>query len=233
MAKGGIKQWPADERPREKMQKLGCENLTDAELLALILRTGDHTSDQSAIDLGRSIIKKFKNLRSLSTAELSEICEIKGVGLAKAASILAALTMASRINTERLQILEKFNSPIQVYNHFHYRFRDRKKEHFIVLLLDAKNRIMKEVQVSEGSLSESIVHPREVFNPAIRESALAIILIHNHPSGDPSPSNEDKKITIRLKEAGTILGIKVLDHIIIGDGGSKPGYFSFVEGGLL
>ncbi len=227
--KGGIKEWPEDERPREKMQKSGADSLSDAELLALIIRTGDHASHQSAIDLGRNLLQTFGDLRKLSVATLKEICEVKGAGPAKAASVLAALSLARRVNTGKLESLERFTAPSQIFNHFHYRFRDRRREYFIALLLDGKNRIILEEQVSEGSLNQSIVHPREVFSRAVKESAAAVILVHNHPSGDPSPSREDREITRRLKEAGEILGIKVLDHIIIGDGS----YLSFVEQGLL
>jgi len=226
---GGIKEWPEDERPREKLQKHGAESLSDAELLALIIRTGDHASRQSAIDLGRSMLQTFGDLRKLSCATFAEICEVKGAGPAKAASILAALTLANRVMTDKLESLERFTSPLQIFNHFHFRFRDRRKEHFIILLLDGKNRIVREEQVSEGSLNQSIVHPREVFKPAVKESAAAVILVHNHPSGDPTPSREDREITRRLKEGGDLLGIRVLDHIIIGDGS----YLSFVEQGLL
>jgi DNA repair protein RadC len=227
--KGGIKDWPEAERPREKMQKAGADSLSDAELLALILRSGDHASGQSAIDLGRNMLQTFGDLRRLSTATFSEICSVKGAGPAKVSSILAALALGKRINTDRLENLERFTTPSQIFNHFHYRFRDRRREYFVALLLDGKNRIILEEQVSEGSLNQSIVHPREVFSRAVKESAAAVILVHNHPSGDPAPSREDREITRRLKEAGDVLGIRVLDHIIIGDGS----YFSFVEQGLL
>lgn len=227
--KGGIKEWPEAERPREKMQKSGADSLSDAELLALIIRTGDHSSQQSAIDLGRNLLQTFGDLRRLSGATLNEICTVKGAGPAKAASVLAALSMAKRVNTDRLESLERFTAPSQIFNHFHYRFRDRRREYFVVLLLDGKNRIILEEQISEGSLNQSIVHPREVFSRGVKESAAAVILVHNHPSGDPAPSREDREITRRLKEAGDILGIRVLDHIVIGDGS----YFSFVEQGLL
>jgi len=227
--KGGIKGWPEDERPREKMQKNGADSLSDAELLALILRVGDHASHQSAIDLGRAMLQTFGDLRKLSSATFSEICSVKGAGPAKAASVLAALALGRRINTDRLENLERFTTPAQIFNHFHYRFRDRRREYFVVLLLDGKNRIILEEQISEGSLNQSIVHPREVYSRAVKESAAAVILVHNHPSGDPGPSREDREITRRLKEAGEVLGIRVLDHIIIGDGS----YFSFVEQGLI
>ena len=224
-----ITNWPEDERPREKMYKLGPDALSDAELLALVIRSGDHASQQSAIDLGRNLLQTFGDLRNLAGATISEICAVKGAGPAKAASVLAALTLAQRVNTARLANLERFTTPCQVFQHFHYRFRDRRKEYFLILLLDGKNRILREVQISEGSLNQSIVHPREVFNPAVRESAAAVILVHNHPSGDPTPSREDLEISRRLKEAGELLGIRVLDHIIIGD----SAYVSFVERALF
>lgn len=226
---GSIKEWPKNERPREKMQNRGADTLTDAELLALILRTGDHSSGQSAIDLGRNIIQTFGDLRKVAAATLAELCNVKGVGPAKATSILAALGLAGRVNSDRLESLERFTSPLQIFNHFHFSFRDRRKEYFLTLLLDGKNRIIRQEQISEGSLNQSIVHPREVFIAAVKESAAAVILVHNHPSGDPAPSREDREITRRLKESGDIMGIRVLDHIIIGDGS----YYSFVEMGLL
>ena len=225
-----IKDWPEDERPREKLLKRGAAALSDAELLALVLRTGDAAAGKTAIDLGRELLERFEgNLRELAQAELNELQQIKGLGLAKAASIKAAFTLGSRFQARRLETLERFTSPAQVFDFFHHELRDNRKELFLILLLDGKNRITRKVQVSEGSLNQSIVHPREVFAPAVRESAAAVIFIHNHPSGDPAPSREDREITRRLKEAGEILGIKVLDHIIIGDGS----YYSFVESGLL
>jgi len=230
MSTTAIKDWPEDERPREKLFKRGAAALSDAELLALVLRTGDAAAGKSAIDLGRELLERFEgNLRELAQAELNELQQIKGLGLAKAASIKAAFTLGSRFQARRLETLERFTSPAQVFEFFHHELRDNRKELFLVLLLDGKNRITRKVQVSEGSLNQSIVHPREVFASAVRESAAAVIFIHNHPSGDPAPSREDREITRRLKEAGEILGIKVLDHIIIGDGS----YFSFVESGLL
>jgi DNA repair protein RadC len=227
---GGIKEWPEDERPREKMLKRGAENLTNAELLALIIRTGDTATKKSAIDLGRELISFFSdNLRELGSADLAEICTIKGMGPAKATGIKAAFALAARFQSRKLEHLDRFTSPRQVFDYFHHEFRDSRKEYFLILLLDGKNRIIRRVQISEGSLNQSIVHPREVFSPAVKESAAAIILVHNHPTGDPAPSSEDIAITRRLREAGEIMGIKVLDHIIIGDGE----FVSFVERGLL
>jgi len=227
---GSIREWPQDERPREKMLKQGAASLTDAELLALIIRSGDPSTKQSAIDLGREIISSFDcNLRELGNADIAQIMDIKGMGLAKAAGIKAAFTLAARFQARKLERLDRFTSPQQVFDYFHHEFRDSRKEYFLILLLDGKNRIIRRVQISEGSLNQSIVHPREVFNPAVKESAAAVILVHNHPTGDPSPSSEDIAVTRRLREAGEIMGIKVLDHIIVGDGE----YLSFVERGLL
>lgn len=230
MVHGGIKEWPEDERPREKLLKQGAAILTDAELLALILRTGDSASGRSAIDLGRELLREFGgDLRQLASATMSETCRVKGTGLAKAASIKAALELGKRFQARRMESLERFTSPRQVFDYFHHAYRDARKEYFFILLLDGKNRIIRKVPISEGSLNQSIVHPREVFNPAVRDSAAAVILIHNHPTGDPTPSREDTEITRRLKEAGELLGIRVLDHIIIGDGR----YTSCADQGLL
>ncbi len=226
---GGIKYWPEDERPREKLLQRGPESLSDGELLALILRTGDAASGKSALDIGRELLQKHGGLRELAVASVTDICETKGAGSAKAACLKAAFELANRVKTRRLDNSTRYSSPEQVFEHFHYNYRDRRKEYFLALLLDGKNRVIREVQISEGSLNQSIVHPREVFSPAVRESAAAIILVHNHPTGDPTPSREDIDITRRLKEAGDLMGVKVLDHIIIGDGA----YLSFVSQGML
>lgn len=230
MKRDAIRDWPEDERPREKLLKQGADSLTDAELLALILRTGDASAGKSAIDLGRELLASHgSSLRQLAGAELNELRQTKGLGLAKAASIKAAFLLASRFQARPFVTLDRFTSPQQIFEYFHYQLRDTRREVFMVLLLDGKNRIMRKLNISEGSLSQSIVHPREAFAPAVRESAAAVIFIHNHPTGDPAPSREDLEITRRLKEAGEILGIKVLDHVIIGDGN----YYSFSESGLL
>lgn len=228
MSGGAIKGWPEDERPREKLLKRGAGALSDAELLALVLRTGDAAAGKSAIDLGRELLERFGGgLRMLAQADTAELRQVKGLGLAKAASIKAAFTLASRFQARPLVSLDKFSSPSQVFEYFHHELRDARKEQFLALLLDGKNRITRKVMVSEGSLNQSIVHPREVFSQAVRESAAAVIFVHNHPSGDPAPSREDIEVTRRLREAGDILGIKVLDHVIIGDGC----YYSFTESG--
>lgn len=224
-----IKQWPADERPREKLLAQGAEKLTDAELLALIIRTGDSSSKNSAVDLARDLLSRFGSLRQLSAASIDELCQQPGIGPAKAAEIQALFQIARRFSDTRLQPGQAYRSSKDAFQHFHERLCDYRKEVFLALLLDSKNRLIREVQISEGSLNASIVHPREVFAPVLRESAAAILFIHNHPSGDPTPSREDIEITGRLKQVGELMGVRVLDHIIIG----KGDYVSLADRGLL
>ncbi len=224
-----IKDWPKDERPREKLLKNGPGMLSDAELLALILRTGDATSRTSAVDQARTLLARFQNLRNMARCSAKELCETKGVGPAKAAELQAVFELARRFGDEDLQPGDRYTSSAEVYRHFHERLRDHRKEVFIALLLDSKNRVLREVRISEGSLTASIVHPREVFAPVVRESAAAVLFVHNHPSGDPTPSREDLEITTRLREAGELMGVRVLDHIIIGSGQ----YVSFADRGLM
>jgi len=214
---GGIKNWPESEKPREKMMRLGAEALSVAELLALIIGTGDASTGKSALDLGRDLLARFRSLRELGEASVNELCEVAGIGPAKATAVKAALRLAKLFEDRPLENRERFTSAQQVFQAMHHEFRDNKREHFMALLLDGKNRIIKREEISLGSLNQSIVHPREVFKAAIRESAAAMIVIHNHPTGDPTPSAEDIQITRRLREAGDLMGIKVLDHIIIGE----------------
>ena len=223
-----IKYWPESDRPREKLIEKGPEVLSKAELLAIILRTGDASSGQSALDHGRALIQQFgESFRQLEGASIPDLRQLKGIGPAKAAQIKATLEIAKRFAEEELKQGEQFRSSEDVFNHYREHLGGLKKEEFHVLLLDAKNRKIKDVRVSEGSLTSSLVHPREVFSPVVRESAAAVILIHNHPSGDPAPSHEDLQITHRLREVGEVMGVQVLDHLIIG----KGRYISFVDDG--
>jgi DNA repair protein RadC len=224
-----IKDWPHAERPREKLLARGPEILSDAELLALVLRTGDAASGHSAVDQARELLARFGSLRTLAAASAGELCITRGIGPAKAAELLAVFELARRFAGDTLPPGERYTCAEEVFRHYHERLRDRKKEVFLALLLDSKNRVLREVQVSEGSLTASIVHPREVFAPVVRESAAAVLFVHNHPSGDPTPSREDLEITSRLHEVGTLMGVRVLDHIIIGSGR----YVSFADRGLL
>ncbi len=223
-----IREWPESDRPREKLLEKGPEALSTAELLAIVLRTGDASTGQSALDYGRALMTRFgESLRQLEEASIQEICMLKGIGLAKAAQVKAALELGKRFAQEEVRRGELFRSSADVFNHYREHLGSLKKEEFHVLLLDAKNRKIKDVRVSEGSLTSSLVHPREVFNPVIRESAAAVILVHNHPSGDPVPSQEDLQITRRLREVGEVMGVRVLDHVIVG----KGKYVSFVDDG--
>lgn len=226
-----IKEWPEDERPRERLAKLGAESLSEAQLLAIVLATGDASTGQSALDLARNLLSAFGSLRDLDAASVSELCQTKGIGQAKASTIKAALELGKRLFSEPSQRNVKITGPQDVANYYQPRLQHLRKEIFKVVLLDTKHHIQKDVTISEGSLSASLVHPREAFLPAIKESAAAVIFVHNHPSGDPTPSSEDKDLTQRLADVGRLVGIGVLDHIIIGAG--KPGYMSFRDAGLL
>ncbi|MBI2877277.1 MAG: DNA repair protein RadC [Candidatus Tectomicrobia bacterium] len=229
MAQERIKDWPEEERPRERLLQLGPASLSDAQLLAILLRTGDSSSAQSALGLGRVLIKQFGSLQALDAASPAELCSIPGIGPAKTAQVKAALELGKRLMAERGGAKTRFSTSKEVAGRYIPQLGNFKKEIFRSILLDTKNHILREVTISEGSLNASIVHPREVFNPAIKESAAGIIFIHNHPSGDPTPSPEDVELTRRLVEVSKIVGIRVLDHVIIGDNR----YFSFRDENLL
>ncbi len=222
-----IKELPQAERPRERLITVGEESLSDAELLGIIIRDG--TPEASAVDLARKILAKHGDFRKLATKTVSELTLIKGIGPAKAAQVKAAMAIARRFAATPLTSGERVKSSKDVFEHMHERLRDRRQETFHLLLLDSKGKIIKDLQVSAGSLSSSVVHPREVFAPAIRESAASVIFVHNHPSGDPTPSQDDIDITSRLKEVSDVVGIKVLDHVIIGAGS----YVSLKDKGLM
>lgn len=223
-----IKQLPAHERPRERLIHGGEERLTDAELLGIIIRDG--TTNYSAVDIAKEILSKYSNFRNLSSVPIRELCEIDGIGPARASQIKAALAIARRFSATSIKPGQQFKCSSDIYNHFHEQLLGKKQEVFLAVLLDNKNRIIKiESDISAGSLTSSIVHPREAFKAAIRESAASVIFVHNHPSGDPEPSKEDIHITGRLVEAGNIVGIKILDHIIIGN----EKYVSFKDKGLM
>ncbi|MGE5173810.1 MAG: RadC family protein [Betaproteobacteria bacterium] len=221
-----VKDWPEDERPRERLLKYGTASLSDAQLLAIIIRNG--RGGRSAVDLGRELLETFESLAGIEQAGINEICNIPGIGKAKAAEIKAAIELGRRHQKPSLAGAS-FCSSEDVVSYYRPRMKDLKKEMFRCALLDTKNKIIRDEVVSIGSLTSSIVHPRDTFKSAIRESAAAVIFIHNHPSGDIKPSQEDILLTRRLVQAGEILGIQVLDHIIIGDGG----HFSFRENGMI
>lgn len=227
MAYKSIKEWPEDERPRERLLKYGPLAMSEAQLLAIILRTGG--GGRSALDIGLDLLTVFGSFRELEQASLQEISAIKGIGTAKAAQIKASLEIGRRLYQEPSPKGPAFSSGKDIYNYFYPRMQGLRKEHFYSILLDVKNRLIREIRISEGTLTASLIHPRESFRNAVRESAASVIFIHNHPSGDPTPSREDIAITERLEKAGETLGIKMLDHIIVADGG----YTSMLEKGYL
>ena len=222
-----IKDMPSEERPREKMRELGASGLSNAELLAVILRTGYR--DETAIRLAEKVISRAGGLRFLPDYTLEELQGIKGIGLAKAVQIKAALELGRRMAATLRPTALSLNSPQEVAGFLMEEMRYYHKEYFKIILLNTKNQIISLEDISVGSLNSSIVHPREIFHVSIKKSAASIILVHNHPSGDPHPSREDLEVTTRVAEAGKILGINVLDHLIIGEGK----YFSLKEKGFL
>lgn len=210
-----MKDLPEDIRPRERLLKEGAGNLSEVELLAIILRTGSR--EATALELASLIMVRFKSLRLLLDATVEELSEIKGVGLAKASQVKAALELARRLMQFSELPRPVIKSPEDAAGLVMEEMRHLDREHFRALLLNTKNQVIGTDRVSVGTLNSSAVHPRELFRNAIKRSAASVILVHNHPSGDPTPSREDLDITARISEAGRIIGIEVLDHIIIGD----------------
>jgi DNA repair protein RadC len=225
--KKGIQGWPEMERPRERLIRDGSQSLSDSQLLAIILRTG--RPDTTAVQVSMELLQRVNGLSGLSNRGFEELCRIPGIGRAKAAQIQAAIELGKRVLSAPLTSGFRIRASRDLFQHYYPLLRDLRHEVFKVILLDAKHRIIRDSTVSKGSLTLSIVHPREVFNLAIKASAAAVIFLHNHPSGDPFPSAEDRTLTTRLVEAGNILGIRVLDHLIIGDGK----YVSFADQGWM
>ena len=207
-----IKDFPEQNRPRERFVKYGPETLSDAELFAIILRTG--TISENVVDMSNRLIAEF-GLDKLFECSLSELEEIKGIGPSKGMQILAMAELGKRYSQAKNPIT-KISCAEDVFNYFHERLKDKKEEYFYILMLNTQNNIIGEHLISKGILDASIVHPREIFKPAIKNSASKIILVHNHPSGDCTPSGEDLEIIKRLIKNGEELGIKVLDSVIVG-----------------
>lgn len=212
-----VKDLPDEERPREKLLTFGARYLSNTELLAILLRSG--TRRKSVLEVAQEILSTYKHegLASIINVPPSELVQIDGVGEAKAATLLAAVELGLRIAKKPADNKYVIKTPEDAADYAMPRLRYEKQEHFAILLLDTKNQVITFPDISIGSLNASIVHPREVFRCAISHCASSIILVHNHPSGDPSPSMEDINITLRLIKSGKILDIEILDHIIIGD----------------
>lgn len=223
-----LKDWASDTRPYEKFEKYGIEALTDTDLLAILLRTG--TKDCTVKELAERLLKDdecvttplgAQNLLGLFERSYEQLQKIKGIGKVKALQILTIRELSMRIAKARKYPFVKITNPDTIADYFMEALRHLKEEHFIVVFLDAKCKMTGHEIVSKGSLTASIVHPREVYKLAIMRCAHSIIVLHNHPSGDPMPSSEDVAITKRLKSVGEVIGIPLLDHIIIGDGDYK------------
>ncbi len=215
------------EWPRERLARDGPDRLSIDDLVALFLRTGFRRCD--AWTLARRLLDRAGGLVPLAGISLCELESIPGLGPAKAASLLAAFELGRRFASAPLERGQVIRSPADVQRHFQPRWRDRRRESFHALQLDGRHRLTSVDEVSVGTLTASLVHPREVFREAIRNAAAALLLVHHHPSGDPSPSPEDRSVTERLVAAGRLLGIRVVDHVIVAD----SGYFSFQEAGLI
>ncbi|MBI3912345.1 MAG: DNA repair protein RadC [Armatimonadetes bacterium] len=222
-----IRDLPEEERPRERLQRYGPEVLGTPELIAILLRTG--TTRENAVALAERLLKEFGGLRGLVSATVAELSGISGIGAVKAVEIRAAVELGKRIGALSDDARPTIRSPADAAQLVMSDLRHQPKEVLRVLLLDTRNRVQRIPEVSVGSLTESIVHPRELFREAIRHSSAAVIVVHNHPSGDPTPSAEDIAVTKRLAEGGKLLGIEVLDHVIIGDGR----FVSLKERGLM
>ncbi len=211
-----VRDMPLSERPRERLLKLGVEALSSQEILALILGRG--TKGESVIVTAQKLLSRFGNMKNLAAASIEELTQITGIGLAKAAQIKAAFELSRRLEDTSDELPKTtVKSPQDVIKSVKSQLKSKKKEHFLMLSLDTRNHLIRTHKISIGSLDSSIVHPREVFKEAISDSASSVIFVHNHPSGDPTPSKDDIALTRRLAEVGDIMGIEVLDHIIICD----------------
>jgi DNA repair protein RadC len=226
-----IAELPEQERPREKLAARGAATLTDAELVAILLRTG--VKGRSAIDLGRELIERFGSLNDLARATVAQMAALKGMGLAKAVQLAAAFGLGSRLARERLDRVP-MSRPELFYELLGSEMQQLMKESLRTVLLDTRLRLIRVEEIHLGSLNESLAHPREIFRPAIHHGAHAFVLVHNHPSGDPAPSEADRRLTVRIREAASLLQVEFLDHIIIGSPcvGRAP-YFSFREAAVL
>ncbi len=226
--KSRITDWPLEERPREKLLALGADAISNAELIAILL--GQGTPKMNAVELAKLLLRSFGSLEALSNASLAELQQVKGIGQAKAVSLMAAFQLYRNLQKEKAEReIISFRDPASVAKAYQPVFGHLMQESFYVILLNTKLERIKDFRITTGTLDASLVHPREVFNPAVKYKAKGIIVLHNHPSGQLTPSAADREITKRLVQSGKILDIPVYDHIVI----TYDGYFSFKENGLL
>ncbi|MEO6787364.1 MAG: DNA repair protein RadC [Chthoniobacteraceae bacterium] len=226
-----IHELPEQDRPREKLAAHGAAALSDSELIAILLRTG--IPGANAVDIGRQLILHFGSLAALSRASLPELAKIKGVGRTKAVQLAAAFGLASRLARETLADTP-LDTPARIHELLGAEMRQLGKESLRVVLLDSKLRLLHVEQVSLGSLNECLAHPREILRPAVLHNAFAFILVHNHPSGDPTPSDADRRVTLRMAEAAKMLQVNFFDHVILGSlSAERAPYFSFREAGVI
>lgn len=222
-----IKDWPEGERPREKLFDLGAQALSDAELLAILIGAG--TAKVTAVDLAKRLLIDAENLEALASKNVYELSKLKGIGPARAARIVATFELGRRQNSAPVHKKIQFKSPEDIVLYYRPKIRNLKYEVFALMLLNGNNGLIHDIQLTKGTLTSSLVHPREVFKAAIDYLAAAMILIHNHPSGEPNPSIEDKQITRQLVSASELIGIPILDHVII----AEDKFFSFAQKGLI
>ncbi len=215
-----IKDLPLAERPRERLINYGVESLSNEELLAILLKTG--TVNYSAKSLAQNVLKNIDNMNNI---RINNLLSIKGIGVTKACTLIASFELGKRLNNKVTTLKNKFNNPKMIFDYYQTRLKELKQEHFYAIYLDSKNKIIDDKLLFVGTVNASLVHPRDIFKEAYILNAASIICIHNHPSGNPIPSNEDIILTKNLSEIGILMGIKIVDHIIIGENN----YYSFYE----
>ena len=222
-----LRDLPQEERPRERLKKVGVDNLSLAELLALIIEKG--RKGENVLTIAQNLLSHFGNLAKIKEASIEELEQVSGIGFATACKLKAAFKLGEKAQSATAKYGQKIQSAKDVFELLKSDLGDKKKEHFKILSLDTRNKLISVDNVSIGTINANLVHPREVFKTAIQHLAASVILVHNHPSGDPEPSEDDIKSTKRIIEAGKVLGIDILDHIII----AKTKFFSFKNRGLI
>jgi len=222
-----IRDWPEDDRPRERLLRCGAQSLSDSELLAILIRTGD--TRQNAMEQARSLLEKSGGLAQIARLSAADLARLAGLGPAKAAAVLAALALAPRLERSQLEERPQVSNSDTAFRVLREHFRDPSREEIVTLLLDTKNRLLRAVHCTTGDIDSVALEPASLFRDAVREGAAALILSHSHPSGDPAPSSADRRFTSDAVAAGKTLSVRVLDHLIV----AGPKYFSFLDEGLM